>query len=83
MLCLIDCDNDFTPEFYLITKEDMGKFSLEYMNGTTEENKNQENREQRLSIKKGSEKHKTLKEFNLLNDTSYSSLVKYVKLNNI
>jgi hypothetical protein len=46
MLCMIDCDNDFTPEFYLITKEDMGKFNLEYMNGTTEENKNQENREQ-------------------------------------
>jgi len=83
MLCLIDSDNDFTPEFYIITKEDMGKFSLEYMNGTSEENKNQENREQRLSIKKGSEKHKTLKEFNLLNDTSYNSLVKYVKLNNI
>ena len=83
MLCLIDCDNDFNPEFYLITKEDMGKFKLGYMNGTSEENKNQKNREQRLSIKKGSVYHKRLKEFNLLNDTSYNGLVKYVKLKSI
>jgi hypothetical protein len=80
---MIDCDNDFTPEFYLITKEDMGKFNLEYMNGTTEENKNQENREQRLTIKKNSDKHMKLKQYNILDDTSYGSLVKYVKLNNI
>jgi hypothetical protein len=83
MLCLIDCDNDFTPEFYLITKKNMGKFKLGYMNGTSEENKNQENREQRVSIKKDSKEHKMLKKFNMLNDTTYDTLVKYVKLNNI
>lgn len=83
MLCLIDCDNDFIPEFYIITKEDMGRFKLGYMNGTSEENNNQENREQRISIKKDSKEYKMLKQFNMLNDTTYDTLVKYVKLNNI
>jgi hypothetical protein len=79
LLCFIDCDNDFNPEFYLITKEDMGKFKLGFMNGIAEENKGQKNREKRLTVKKGSKNHKLFAEYNILSGTSFKDLKSYVK----
>jgi hypothetical protein len=78
IFCFIDCDNDFEPEFYFITKEDLSKFKLDNMSGTKKENKNQNNREKRLSIRKNSIKHKELKAYNLLGGTSYDDLKKYI-----
>ncbi len=78
MFCFIDCENDFTPEFYVIKKEDINNLSLEYMNGKKEDNENNFFREKRCSVKKNSNYHSYLKEVNLLNGTTYEDLHSYI-----
>ena len=78
MICFVDCDSDFTPEFYLIKKEDLTQFNLQPMSGTKKENKGKKDIELRVSIIKSSEKHQLLKKLNLLKDTSLEGLKMYV-----
>ena len=78
MFCFIDSDNDFTPEFYIILKEDLNNLKLEYMNGRGSENDNNEFREKRYSVRKNSKSHTYLKKVNLLNGTTYEDLHSYI-----
>ena len=78
LLCLIDCDDNFTPEFLFVNKVDLDNFNLEYMNGTKKENEGKENRERRLTIRKGSKKHKQLRGYNLMCGTTYEDLKTYI-----
>lgn len=77
LLCMIDCENNFTPNFYLIPKYVIDKLSLTPMNGTKDSNMDNKNVEYRVTFKKDSPQHKILMRYNLLGDSSYGSLVKY------
>lgn len=79
LLCFVDCENDFTPNFYLLDKHVVHKMRLGYMNGTPEANSHNHNVELRITIKKDSEDMKIIKKFNLLKDTSLGTLSKYIK----
>jgi len=79
IFCLVDCDNNFEPNFYVIDKVAINRFNLNAMNGTASSNHNNSNIELRTNISKGSESHRTLKKINLLEDTTYNSLKKFVE----
>jgi hypothetical protein len=74
MFCLVDCDNDFTPMFFVIPKHMIHKFKLSPMNGTERSNENNHNIEMRSTIVNGSKEYKDLFRYNLLPDTSDNSL---------
>lgn len=82
LIMFIDCENDFTPEFYFIPKNIINNFKLNNMVGTKEANEDNHNVELRITIKKGSKEHKLLNKHNLLKDTSFDSLIEFVELNN-
>ena len=77
LLCMIDCVEDFHPNFYLIPKYVIDKLSLTPMNGTKDSNMDNKNIEYRVTFKKDSPQHKILMKYNLLGDSSYDSLIKY------
>lgn len=79
IFCLIDCEDNFEPNFYLIDKVTINKFNLGAMNGTASANHNNSNIELRTNIAKGSDAHQILKRINLLKDTSYESLKKFIE----
>jgi hypothetical protein len=78
IFCLIDCEDNFNPNFYVIDKISINKFNLGAMNGTAESNHNNSNIELRTNISKNSDSHKLLKKINLLSDTSFKSLNEFV-----
>jgi hypothetical protein len=78
IFCLVDCEDNFSPNFYVIDKISINKFNLGAMSGTSESNHNNSNIELRTNILKNSDSHKLLKKINLLSDTSFKSLEKFV-----
>jgi hypothetical protein len=74
----IDCENDFTPEFYFIPKNVINKFKLSNMVGTKEANEDNHNVDLRTTIKKGSKEHKLLMKHNLLSGSSLEHLEEYM-----
>jgi hypothetical protein len=79
LFCLIDCENNFEPEFYLIDKYIMNMVSLRPMNGTRKSNSENTNIELRACIKKGGDFHKLFKRENKLNGTTLGDLISFVK----
>ena len=78
LIVFIDCENDFTPEFYFIPKNIINKFKLSNMVGTKEANEDNHNVDLRTTIKKGSKEHKLLAKHNLLNGTSIDNIQEYM-----
>jgi hypothetical protein len=78
IFCLVDCEDNFEPNFYVIDKVSINRFNLSAMNGTASSNHNNSNIELRTNIAKGSEAHRILKRMNLLEDTTYNSLKNFV-----
>ena len=78
LIMFIDCENDFTPEFYFIPKNIINKFKLSNMVGTKEANEDNHNVDLRTTIKKGSKEHKMLAKHNLLKGTSMDDLMMFV-----
>lgn len=79
LFCLVDCDNDFTPMFFVIPKHMIYKFKINPMSGTESSNENNHNIEMRSTIVKGSKEYKDLIKYNLLFDTSENSLKTYLR----
>lgn len=78
LFCLIDCENDFNPEFYVIDKYVLNKIKMTPMNGTKESNSDNVNIELRTTIKKNSDSFKILVRENKLGGTSFNDLKKFV-----
>ena len=82
LIMFIDCENEFTPEFYFIPKNILNKFKLGNMVGTKEANEDNHNVDLRVNVKKGSAEHKLLAKHNLLKGTSFNDLQEFIELNN-
>jgi hypothetical protein len=78
IFCLVDCEDNFEPNFYVIDKVSINRFNLSAMNGTASSNHNNSHIELRTNIAKESEAHRILKRMNLLEDTTYNSLKNFV-----
>jgi hypothetical protein len=78
VLCFIDVTNNFTPNFYVIKKDDINNFKLRGMNGTVESNTVNQNVGMRVAIQIDSPDMELLKSLNLLKDNSFESLYKFV-----
>lgn len=78
LICFIDCENNFTPNFYVIDKQSINKFRLTPMNGTPQSNGHNFNIEMRTTVKNKSEQMRILKNANLLRDTSLQSLKSFL-----
>jgi hypothetical protein len=78
LICFIDCENDFTPNYYVIDKHIINKFRLTPMNGTPLSNSGNFNIEMRTTVKNNSEQIRILKNSNLLRDTSLQSLKSFL-----
>lgn len=79
LICFVDCDNNFTPNYYVIDKQSINKFRLTPMNGTPQSNSSNFNIEMRATIKNDSEQLRILKNSNLLRDTSLQSLKSFLR----
>ena len=78
LFCFVDCENDFTPMFFVIPKHMIYKFKIGPMNGTELSNENNHNIEMRSTINKGTKEYKDLLKYNLLFDTSAKSLKEFL-----
>jgi hypothetical protein len=78
LICFIDCENNFTPNYYVIDKHIINKFRLTPMNGTPLSNSGNFNIEMRTTVKNNSEQIRILKNSNLLRDTSLQSLKSFL-----
>jgi hypothetical protein len=79
LLCFVDCENDFKPNFYVIDKHVIHKFKLNNMHGTADANSDNHNVELRISIENNSDSMRILKRSNLLKDTSLQSLKSFIR----
>lgn len=77
LFCLIDCENDFTPKFYVVDKYVLNKIKMTPMNGTKESNSDNINIELRSTVRKNGESHKLFIKENKLDGTSFESLKKF------
>jgi len=78
LLCFVDCDNNFTPNFFVVKKKIMGIIKQSYMNGTPKSNRNNDNIEMRATIKKYDTSYLIINNFNLLKDTTFESLQEFI-----
>jgi hypothetical protein len=78
ILCFIDCENDFIPEFFVLNKKVLDKIKTTAMNGTKESNLNNDKVSLRATVKKNGEVHKMFKKKNKLSGTSFSDLKKFI-----
>ncbi len=78
LFCFIDCENDFTPEFYVLDKYVLNSIKMTPMNGTKESNGDNVNIELRTTVKKDGDYHKLFKKKNKLSGTSFVDLEKFV-----
>jgi hypothetical protein len=78
VLCFIDVENNFTPNFYVITKSGIDTFSQRGMNGTVESNMSNTNIGMRVTFNVKSKEFEQFKSMNLLKDTSFDSLFEFV-----
>jgi hypothetical protein len=81
LLCLVDCENNFTPEFYVIEKDILNDFKIGPMNGTKLANTHNNTIELRTTFKKGGENFNSLMSYNKLGGTSFDDLHKFVNEN--
>lgn len=79
LFCFIDCDDDFTPHFYVVDKSIESDIILGYMNGTPNSNKHNDNVEMRATIKRDSYNFSMISVCNKLKDTTYESLKEFIK----
>jgi hypothetical protein len=77
LMCLIDCDDNFTPNFYLIPKDIMCLFSMCPMNGTKESNKGNDMIGYGMTVKKNSLTHALLERHNMLDNTDKETMIRY------
>lgn len=77
LFCFIDCENDFTPQFYVIDKYVLNKIKMTPMNGTKESNSDNVNIELRSTIKKDGDSFKVFVRENKLGGTSFDDLKKF------
>lgn len=77
LFCFIDCENDFTSEFYLLDKYVLDSIRKTPMNGTKESNGDNTNIEMRSTVKKDGDIHKLLKKQNKLSGTSFNDLKRF------
>jgi hypothetical protein len=78
VLCFIDVENNFTPNFYVITKNGINNFSQRSMNGTVESNIPNVNVGMRVTLDIKSKEFQLLQSMNLLKDTSFDSLFEFI-----
>ena len=78
LLCFIDCDNDFTPHFYVLNKNFMDMIKVDNMNGTSNSNIGNDKVEKRATIKVGTYNHRMIIRHNILKDTTFDSLCDFV-----
>lgn len=78
VLCFIDVENNFTPNFYVITKSTIDSFTQRGMNGTVESNMSNTNIGMRVTFNVKSKEFEQFKSMNLLKDTSFDSLFEFV-----
>ena len=74
LFCFIDCEDNFTPKFFLVDKYIMNYFKLSPMNGTKESNSENYNIELRVTIKKASSEYKILEKHNKLKGCEFEYL---------
>lgn len=77
LFCLIDSENRFTPQFFVLDKYRLNSFSLRAMSGTPRSNMDNHNVELSLTVGRNSESMKKLHRYNLLENTSAEALVKW------
>jgi hypothetical protein len=77
LFCFIDCENDFTPEFYVLDKYVLNFVKMTPMNGTKESNSDNTNIELRTTVKKNGDIHKLLMKNNKLSGTTFKDLKKF------
>ena len=82
LFCFIDCEEMFTPNFYLIPKNIMNKLPLTSMNGTEESNMKNKNVDQRITIKKDSKEHKLIIKHSILKGSTINDLNAYINPSN-
>ena len=78
VLCFIDVENDFTPNFYVITKNSINNFTQRGMNGTVESNIPNVNVGMRVTLDIRSREFQILQSMNLLKDSNFDSLYEFV-----
>jgi hypothetical protein len=82
ILCLIDCDNNFKEEIYVINSFDfVNSFKMTHMDGTADKHSEDGFKNLGLSFSKNSDVHTKLKHLSKMNGTSLSDLKEYI--NNI
>lgn len=80
LICFIDCEDNFKPNFYVLDKHTINKFKLTPMNGTPVSNSGNFNIDMRTTIKKDSEQMRILQKSNKLSDTSIDSLKRFLRM---
>lgn len=78
VICFIDVENNFTPNFYVITKSGIDSFTQRGMNGTVESNMSNTNIGMRVTFNIKSKEFEQFKSMNLLKDTTFDSLFEFV-----
>lgn len=77
---LVDCDDDFTPHFYVVRKDDLlnhPSIKLSNQNGDEETNKDNKKSNKVIALSKG-KMYQTLSSINLLRGDTYDDLLDYV-----
>jgi hypothetical protein len=74
LFCFIDCENNFTPEFYVVDKYVLNKIKMTPMNGTKESNSDNINIELRSTVKKNGDAHKLFIKENKLRGCTFEDL---------
>ena len=78
IICFIDCENDFIPEFYLVDFSVLERhFTMSHMNGVSSEHKGGVFKNMSVTIAKGSDNHYVLKYNNKLDGTKLEDLISY------
>jgi hypothetical protein len=78
LLCFVDCDSDFTPNFFVIDKKILDMIKLSNMNGTPKSNKDNTNVEKRVTLKRNELSYLMVSNFNLLKDNTFESLLEFI-----
>lgn len=80
IICLIDCENDFKEEFYIISYKTMNEiFNLIHMNGVSFHHEESVFQNMGASFKKDSFSHEQLKKYSLIDGDTFDSIVDYFR----
>ena len=79
IICLIDCDNDFKEEIYVVDFADLKKsFTLTHMDGTADNHSEDGFKNLGLSFKKDSYTHFSLERLSKMSGTSFNDFKEYM-----